>query len=503
MQSPKDTIVAVSSTIVGWPCSADAPKQDLSRAIVRLSGPQALEFAAQVFNSAGTAPITEKGGSWQRHVGEVCWRRHTLQAIAYVMRSPRSYTREDVVELHVPMISWLVSSLMERIISAGARLAQAGEFTRRAFEHGRISLTQAQAIGALIASRNADEARVHAACLHSHAHNLRQQLREEIENLLSMVELGLDFSQEDVGVMSVAEIIHRLDELGAHAQALCTQETSDQDASLHKPAILNAGLPRILLMGPTNAGKSSLFNALLKRDAAIVSATRHTTRDVVEAELTFENPFVGTAALLQDSAGWGGDPKEEMNGQTASSWLQQAGWSATVDAAKSADVLLLVLDGSVPVEQNSLVFLRRVLKEAKPEIAVLAWTKADLWEGRKDALSALPVEVAESFEVSSHDGRGVESLRKFIALQVLAFGARRGDAGLAADVVALTAVRNAANALKRAGDALRSGHGEDVAAVELREALHAFWQADGILMRHDAVTEAALDKIFSRFCIGK
>src|SRR5439155_1763006 len=144
------------------------------------------------------------------------------------------------------------------------------------------SLDQAQAVGALIASRSADEARVHAACLRGQMHSERKSLRDEVEDLLSMVELGLDFSQEDAGVLAPGEILARLQALHARIEQFSVDQGNGNGTV---SSALNAMLPRILLLGPTNAGKSSLFNRLLGRDAAIVSSERHTTRDSVEAPL--------------------------------------------------------------------------------------------------------------------------------------------------------------------------------------------------------------------------
>src|SRR5207248_115096 len=155
--------------------------------------------------------------------------------------------------------------LLDALIAAGARAAQPGEFTRRAFENGRISLEQAQAVAKLIASSNATEARAHAANLSAHAGVQRRKLKADVEGLLAKVELGLDFAQEDVVVIALEELSARLREL--HARSVRLAEECARDSERHAVS----RVPRIVLTGPTNAGKSSLFNALLKRDAAIVS----------------------------------------------------------------------------------------------------------------------------------------------------------------------------------------------------------------------------------------
>jgi tRNA modification GTPase len=291
------TIVACSSAPSVPPIHGAAAPRDLGRVIVRLSGPQAFAIASTVFVTQDEQPLTASGRAWSRVDGAIAWRGHRLAACAYRMRAPHSYTREHIVELHIPALPWVLADLLERLIAAGARAAEPGEFTRRAFENGRITLDQAQTIGALIQARSAEEARVHAARLAAHGHSRLANLRTGIEDLLSLVELGLDFSHEDVGVLSVEEMLDRLKRLRELSMELSGAEKSAEPLSTSE---LHTLLPRVALIGPVNAGKSSLFNRLLERDAAIVSPAAHTTRDVVEAPLSLSSG----ACVLCDTAGF-------------------------------------------------------------------------------------------------------------------------------------------------------------------------------------------------------
>jgi tRNA modification GTPase len=504
-RTQRDTIVAVSSSISH---ERQTGRRDLPRSILRLSGSSAIEFAATVFESA--TPITEPALNWRRVPGHVRWHNQPLAAAASVMRSPRSYTREDVVELQVPALPWLISELLEALLRVGARLAQPGEFTRRAYENGRISIEQAEAVGALIGSLNAEQARVHAARLGANAHRQRAQLRTDIEDLLSLVELGLDFSQEDVGVLAPDEILRRLNALRVRVAAFQNEVAGAHGGGAGESTLLNARQPRVVLAGPTNAGKSSLFNALLGRDAAIVSPVRHTTRDFVEAEFNVAEKTVSFNAVLVDTAG-SADEIDAVAEATRNSPtpLRDAAWQATLQTLRRADVLLVALDRSVALQANAqLDTLRAAAAKVRPASVALIWTKSDLSAAlpRPDENTireALGMTPAAIFDVCAPHGSGLDALRIFLAGELARIGSSGGDASLAAMVAARTAADAAHAALLRAAEGLQAGHGEDIVAVELREAVHAFWQAEGILLRHDAVTESMLDRIFEKFCIGK
>ena len=510
-----DTIVAISSPpVVLSGASSGSQAGMLPVCMVRLSGPVAAACADAVFKiklpeafvpTTSTIPMRAKTSkralpaslveaiaekNWRRIAGSVRWSGHELDAHAYVMRGPRSYTREDVVELHVPGLPWLVEEILNALTSAGARLAQPGEFTRRAFENGRITLEQAEAVGRLIAASSADEARAHAAQLAAHVGVQRRALKKDLEDLLAQVELGLDFAHEDVVVISLEEMAERLEKLRVRALKLAEDSARETERNAAR------GAPRIVLAGPTNAGKSRLFNALLKRDAAIVSAQRHTTRDAVEAPISFDGSK--SSAMLIDSAGSGDQGIEDAE-------LFSAARSVVHRELATADILLLVLDRSVALnEQEGLVESMPVFLKLKPAGAAIVWTKSDLPAAPKwSADAAIEFTASKRFEVSAQTGAGVAALNAFLAHSTAELSVRTAEAHAAAGASIRACATTAAEALERAAEALRDGCGEDVVAVELREAIHAFWQAEGVIMRHDAVTEAALDIIFSQFCIGK
>ncbi|HYF49410.1 MAG TPA: GTPase [Planctomycetota bacterium] len=509
MTRAADTIVALSSAAPGG-CVGVAM---LDRAILRLSGARAIDLAQSVFTPTFEKDPLSSIKGWRNVVGKIVWTpesgtAHSIPCSAYVMRSPRSYTREDVVELHFPGLRWHVSQLIQSLLKHGARLAQPGEFTRRAYENGRLNLAQAQNVSALIQATTADEARAFAARLQQRAPKQQQTLRAEIEGLLAQVELGLDFASEDVEVISLIEMQRRLDGLVESARELAKdgREAEPKTQSVE----LFTRLPRMVLAGPTNAGKSTLFNALLGRDAALVSAKRHTTRDRVEALLHLNQDGKAVAALLIDTAGAGADaaltPRPRLpQGERASDkdWLRHAGWQMSLAALRSADVLLVSVDASVPLDEADWTELNAALAQASPAATILVKTKADLPRHSRTSTPPIPLSVTHELELSAHTGAGIEELRAELHRITTEITSRTQAAAAAAEAAAKLSAQRALDALERAAEALRLQHGEDVVAVELREALHACWQAEGILIRHDAVTEGMLDRIFAEFCIGK
>lgn len=527
-----DTIVALSSAP---PKTRAGSLGRWGRAIVRLSGPKAFEFADRIIHcrpplASGWEHDTEKAAGilsaqdgiraehrdrkppvalrrapgWRRVRGELHVQSAVIPAVAYVMPGPRSYTRQDIVEIHLPAVQPLMTGTLDAAVHAGARPALPGEFTRRALLNGRVSLAQAEAIGALIRAEHEDEARAHAERVTKGPQpRVGVSLRDDLDELLSLVELGLDFSAEDVETLSRIEMLRRIRALGERYAAIARQ------AALSGEEGLQSGLePRVVLAGPTNAGKSSLFNALLGKNAAIVSGSRHTTRDIVEARY---RPGEGPEVVLIDTAG---------HSDTAGGRLLERALDSAACAICSADVLLLAADGqereTEDAAQDDLAdYLQQALKGRTPAVAALLWTKCDLprqpdWLERAaryrrrvlDPLG-LPSESVTYLDVSAVSGEGLPELHRFLENAARVLFGRISAARTSSQAAFRHASARCAEALHRAGDALAAGLGEDAAVVELREAAHALSQSEGVLLGHDALTESLLDRIFARFCIGK
>ena len=440
-----DTIAAVASAPGG-----------AARGIVRISGPKTLTVVASVLVDEFPRPITANRPSVIR--GELKLPRDLppCPALLYLWPTERSYTRQPAAELHLPGSPPILEAALEAVCGTGARLARPGEFTLRAFLAGRLDLTQAEAVLGVIDARSQVELdaslRQLAGGLARPLHDLRQRLFD----LLAHLEAGLDFVDEDIEFITADDLTRDLAAAASQVQAIADQLAERGEAGR---------LPRVVLVGAPNAGKSSLFNALAGSEAAIVSPLAGTTRDYVARRVCLD----GLDCLLIDTAGEAADASELLAAAAQEAMREQAG---------QADLMLLCVDVSSPVadmDTNQPGDLRRLR----------VWTKCDL--------AAVP---GDGLATSSRTGQGIADLRRAIARKLQLTSAETAVAGTAQRCK--ESLRLAAESLDRAAAAARSGLGEELVAAEVRSALDNLGHVVGAVY-----TDDLLDRIFSRFCIGK
>lgn len=423
-----DTIVAVAS-----------PPGPGARAILRLSGPAALAAVGDVFAVA----LPRRRGVVD---GAVRWRGAALPAFALVMPGPGSFTGEDVVELHVPGSPLLVELLLQGIVDAGrdagVRRALPGEFTRRAFEHGRLDLAQAEGVLRLVHADTQADAAAGLSWLHGGLADAVAALRAELQDALATIESGLDFTDEETGAVAAASWQPRAAAAHRGLEALL--------AAL--PAATAGG--ELLLAGAANAGKSALANALAGRAEVLVDGTPGTTRDLLRVE-------IGDGVVLWDAPG-------DLDRPGAVDAVALALRDRLGGRAAAA---LLVIDPELP----------HVATPPLP-VAAVVWTKAD----RGASLPAVVLPPVPRFVVSAVAGTGLTELRAFLRDQV------------AAGPVPGSPVRTSLQGALRALDAAAARTEPELVAIDLQAALAAL---DGVAGRHSA--EDVLDRIFARFCLGK
>ncbi|MEZ5980266.1 MAG: GTPase [Planctomycetota bacterium] len=450
-------------------CAVASPAGGAERAVVRVSGPAAADVAARVLASDASALGERERRAFDARVaiGD-----GSLPALVLWMPGPRSYTGEDVVEFHVPGAVPLVDSIVASLLRSGARPARAGEFTRRAFESGRIDLARAEGVAELTAARGEDERRAALALLLGGLSDRVDALRDRLEELCSLCEASLDFDESDAGHVSKAEIVER---------------TEASIARLDDAAAWEASRPRrtssrvVVLVGPPNAGKSTLFNRLA-RASALTSPVAGTTRDALSA--TVEHG--GTTLELVDLPGFG----------PAADELDARAQALAAAQLARADAVVLVLDASTP-DRDPGDALRRAPLEP---VRVLAWNQVDRPEAAPpppaDRCTALGVRVVVS--TSGATGAGAEALLDAVSDALAEAGEGAGSLSLEVAGRHRQGFLEARVGLERARETAAAGWPLDVVATELRGALSAL---DAVTGRTGA--EDLLDRIFARFCLGK
>ena len=461
MTNPTDTIAAIATA-----------RGRAALAIVRVSGPEAVSVAASCFRGRDLRTVdshTAHVGYWLAPDGD-----EIDHVVTTVFRAPRSATGEDVVEISCHGGDFAPALLLESLIRSGARLAEPGEFTQRAFLNGKMDLAQAEAVADLIHASSSMAHRVSVSHLQGRYSDWLSRLRDELLELCAFVELEIDFTDEDVEFADRT----RLEALLAHAERLLT----DLLASYRVGELVRDGV-RVVIGGRPNAGKSTLLNALVGRDRAIVSPIPGTTRDAIEADAEIEGllfRFVDTAGLRETSDA-----------------LEAEGVRRTHHSIDRADVLLYVYDLTLGLDMAEVQFLQDVT--AQPDLPIiLVGNKQDLVdETAAPAFSHTPF-IALSAE---HGQRDADELDALVGLLVDTVAAGLSDAD-ASHVVTNQRhrhhLREALRAVEAARAALNAGLSGDLFTLDLRAALHELGAITGEITNEDV-----LDQIFSRFCIGK
>jgi tRNA modification GTPase len=437
---PQDTLVALSS--------ASGPS---GRAIVRLSGPGTMAAVATVFRPTQPLPPGRRGlFPGELHLPDL----PPLPADLYCWPGPHSYTGQDMAELHLLSSPPLVELLLACLLQAGCRAAQPGELTLRGFLAGKLDLTRAEAVHAVIAAGSRDELKHALAQLAGGMARPLAQLREDLLNLLADVEAGLDFSEEDIRFVGGGETLLRLG--NALAQLTVLRRQLSRRGLAERPF-------RAVLVGRPNAGKSSLFNAL--GGQALVSPQPGTTRDYLVLRLDLD----GVPIELIDTAGWQGE-SDPITSQAQTLGHEQA---------QQADLLLLCLPaGDLPTSEEALLAGRH-----EPPVLLVA-TKCD-------QADAPPGQIA----TSAYTGAGVDVLHRAILEQARG----RRQPALAPSLSRCTHHVEACLAgLRRAHHVVIHEEPAELLALELRGALDQLGEMTGAIY-----TDDLLDRIFSRFCIGK
>jgi tRNA modification GTPase len=452
-----DTIAAVSS-----------PPGPSIRAVIRISGPSAGAIAKRIISPAPDAarPGDPSAISRVRLAVEPGW---DVPAIAYYFYKPRSYTGQDVVEFHLPGGPVLVRMTLDALLRSGARAAGPGEFSARAYLNGKMDLTQAEGVAQIIAAESDRQLQAAKALMTGRLSSITQHLQAKLAELLALVEAGIDFVEEDIEFIESSEAASQIRSVRSRLADLLASGVEQERIEW---------LPKVLLLGLPNAGKSTLMNRLCGMDRSICSPLAGTTRDVLAAPLRLEHG----ECLLLDAAGLEDEP-----GGTA----ETAAVEAARRAADDADAAVLVVDSTIPPpsiawpKSPDIVVLGKCDLLPPPDLADALGRARNLWERRALAVSGLR-------------GDGVPELITVLDKHLFGTGdIIRGDA-LALSARHREAINHAIESLDSAGRLANAGEPGELLALELREAIDQLAALAG-----DVATEDILGTIFSRFCIGK
>jgi tRNA modification GTPase len=434
--------------------------------IVRLSGPEAASISVQLVRlrqplEHGRARLAdvldEDSGIDAGRIDE---------AMVTLFAAPHSYTAEDLVEIAAHGSPVVLELLLGRALRLGARLAEPGEFTQRAFLASKLDLTQAEAVRDLIDAQTLTQARQAASQMGGALSRRVGPVKQALVELIALLEAGIDFAEDDVDVTPQAEIARRISGLTPPLTAL--------EASFDRGRIVHDGLT-LAIVGRPNAGKSSLFNCLVERDRAIVTATPGTTRDTVTERISLD----GIPLELVDTAGL----------REAAEEVEQLGIARSREALADAALVVVVLDATEPLNDEE----RRLLAAVADRPAVVAVNKSDLIEDGQPLpeCAGLP-----ALATSALTGEGIPALRERIL--ALATGGAAAEPGMLTSLRHQQAIAAALAALADAAQANASAIPHEMILLDLYRALSALDSLTG-----QTTPDDVLNLIFSTFCIGK
>ncbi|MGD9852026.1 MAG: tRNA uridine-5-carboxymethylaminomethyl(34) synthesis GTPase MnmE [Nitrospirales bacterium] len=473
-------------------CAIATPPGEGGIGIVRVSGSQAFPIASQKLRLR-SLKAWEQLQPFHFYIGQFLGVDSPLpdvtswavldEVLVVLMKSPRSYTGENMVEVHCHGGPTVVDAVCQSLIASGARMAEPGEFTKRAFLNGKLDLTQAEAVLDTIRSHSLLSLKLAQEHLQGKLSVTLRDMRDSLLRMVAHLEAGMDFVEEDIQFIDVEEVKSQIGSLAAELTRLIDSSGGGR--------IIREGV-RTVIMGEPNVGKSSLLNALLGMDRAIVSHIPGTTRDVLEESIMVE----GILVRFFDTAGLRESPDE----------LEREGIQRAQSTIDQADVILLVIDRSFLPNDN---FLANLFKNKEKQY-VIVLNKSDLPQclSRDMAEKAAREQVKKDgrlvtcfdiVEVSARTGEGLASLKQAIKNMALGHHLESRDSVLVSRLRHTVLLKKARESLQQALQILNGGTiAPECLAMELRGALHSLGEIIGVVTNEDI-----LDQVFRDFCIGK
>jgi tRNA modification GTPase len=455
----QDTIAAIAT-----------PPGEGGVAIIRISGNEAERIAGRIFiRSQGRNGKLESHRLYHGSIHDPNAHKMLDEVLIAIMRKPRSYTGEDVVEVHCHGGSFLARQILGLIFTLGARQAEPGEFTKRAFLNGKVDLTQAEAVLDLIRARTEKGASIALQQASGELSKHVLELRDDLLDIMVQIEAAIDFPEEEIELLQRQHLIGRIIRL---KEILCAISNTYDWGKLFREGA------KVSICGRPNVGKSSLLNALIGSERAIVTSVPGTTRDVIEESINLD----GLPVILSDTAGI----------RHTEDLVEQIGVERSRQSLDISDAALIVLDGSEPLTEDDKLLLQSI----GPKKCLVAVNKNDLPRQLQSEELRDWVNGATISFVSAKTGAGIERLKG--TLRALLLDHQMEPSFAISNVRHRSELTRSATALALAAKTLERGHPPELAAVDLNEAVKALEEIVG------AVTnDEILERIFREFCIGK
>ncbi len=458
-----DTIVALAT-----------PSGSGAIAVIRLSGKSAIGLVSQFFRSIHSK-VLEEQDTHTVHLGHIVEDKRTIdEVLVCLFKNPQSYTGEDVVEISCHGSPYIQQEIIQLFLRNGCRMASAGEFTLRAFLNGKLDLSQAEAVADLIASDNEASHQIAMQQMRGGFSTEIEKLRQELMNFASLIELELDFSEEDVEFADRSEFKALIDKIGLVLKRLID--------SFAVGNVIKNGIP-IAIVGEPNVGKSTLLNALLNEERAIVSSIAGTTRDTIEDEISIGGigfRFIDTAGIRDT---------EDV--------VETIGIKKTFEKMDQAQVVVYLFDASSYIDQLSAltIEIEKIKNKYPQKPLVIIANKIDTLS--ESEVKSLITEFPNIHLLSAKEGTGVEDLKtKFI--NFVNTGALRNNETIVTNTRHYDALLKAYEEIDKVKIGLETGLSGDLLAIDIRQALYHFGEITGEITSDDL-----LGNIFANFCIGK
>jgi tRNA modification GTPase len=447
--------------------------------IIRVSGPAAVDLVQSVFEPAESGKRLHDQVPNTIHFGYILEGEEIVdEVLVSLFRAPHSYTGEDVLEINCHGSPYIQQKIMELLVTAGATPARPGEFTQRAFLNGKMDLSQAEAVADLIASESKGSHDVAMQQMRGGFSKRIKDLRDQLLHFISLIELELDFSEEDVEFADRKELTHLVERV---------KELVDElKQSFQLGNVLKSGVP-VAIVGRPNVGKSTLLNALLNEERAIVSEIEGTTRDSIEDTMTMHGVtfrFIDTAGIRETA-----EPIENL------------GIRRTYQKIEQASVVLLLAEASDGPDliNKSLRAIREQIKGSGKHLIVVI-NKAEKLDDRTTRELLEEIEIINNEDIvglSAKSGKNIDELKNMLGALVNLGSLKHQDVVIS-NIRHFKALSASSESLQRVIDGLESGITQDFLAQDIRETLHYLGEITG-----EVTTDEILGNIFKNFCIGK